>query len=80
MSRNQDRTLGNNPEVQQPVQPNPPPSPMAPPEAPASPFNFIVPTEMVDLPSKGEFYPEGHPLHNVDTVEIKHMTAKEEDI
>ena len=80
MSRNQDRTLGNNPEIQQPVQPNPPPAPMASPEAPASPFNFIVPTEMVDLPSKGEFYPEGHPLHNVDTVEIKHMTAKEEDI
>ena len=80
MSRNQDRTLGNNPEIQQPVQPNPPPAPMASPEAPASPFNFIVPTEMVDLPSKGEFYPEGHHLHNVDTVEIKHMTAKEEDI
>jgi len=77
MSRNQNRTSGNNPEVQQSVQPSPTP---APPEAPASPFNFIVPTEMIDLPSKGEFYPEGHPLHNIDTVEIKHMTAKEEDI
>jgi hypothetical protein len=81
MSRNQNRAFGNNPEVQQPpVQPNPPPIPAASPEAPPSPFNFIVPTEMVDLPSKGEFYPEGHPLHNVDAIEIKHMTAKEEDI
>lgn len=45
-----------------------------------NPFNFIVPTEIVDLPSKGKYYPEGHPLKNVDSIEIKHMTAKEEDI
>ena len=45
-----------------------------------NPFSFIVPTEMVDIPSKGKFYPEGHPLHNQDCVEVKHMTAKEEDI
>ena len=37
-------------------------------------------TEFVDLPSKGAFYPDGHPLHNQDSVEIKFMTAKEEDI
>ena len=43
-------------------------------------FSFVNPTEFVSLPSEGRFYPEGHPLHNVDTVEIKHMTAKEEDI
>jgi len=43
-------------------------------------FSFVTPTEFVDLPSKGKFYPEGHPLHNVAEVEIKHMTAKEEDI
>lgn len=43
-------------------------------------LSFSVPTEFVDLPSKGLYYPEGHPLHGVDTVEIKHMTAKEEDI
>ena len=43
-------------------------------------LSFSVPTEFVDLPSKGIYYPEGHPLHNVDSVEIKHMTAKEEDI
>ena len=37
------------------------------------------PTEIVDLPSKGLLYPEGHPLAE-GKVEIKYMTAKEEDI
>lgn len=41
---------------------------------------FIVATELVDLPSKGLFYDEGHPLHNAETIEIKHLTTKEEDI
>mgnify|MGYP003145608274 FL=1 len=48
--------------------------------APAASLEFIVPTEIVDLPSKGLFYEEGHPLHNRTTVEVKHMTTKEEDI
>ena len=43
-------------------------------------LNFVIPTELVDLPSKGKFYPSDHPLHNVDTIEIKYMTAKETDI
>lgn len=43
-------------------------------------LNFVTPTELVDLPSKGLLYPEGHPLHGKDTVEIRQMTAKEEDI
>tara|TARA_R110000824_G_scaffold202891_1_gene387122 strand:- start:1050 stop:1799 length:750 start_codon:yes stop_codon:yes gene_type:complete len=43
-------------------------------------LQFIVPTEVVDLPSKGIFYGEAHPLHNCETIEIRHMTAKEEDI
>jgi len=46
----------------------------------SSAFSFVMPTEIVDLPSKGIFYPEGHPLHGKDTIEIKYMTAKEEDI
>ena len=46
----------------------------------AGPLSFVTPTEFVDLPSKGEFYPTGHPLHRQDTVEIRYMTAKEEDI
>jgi hypothetical protein len=43
-------------------------------------FNFVTPTEFVDLPSKGKFYPEGHPLHEVESIEIRHMTAKDTDI
>jgi hypothetical protein len=46
----------------------------------SSDLQFSTPTEIVELPSRGEFYPEGHPLHNKETVEIKYMTAKEEDI
>ena len=43
-------------------------------------LSFVVPTEFVELPSRGQFYPEGHPLCGKDTIEIKFMTAKEEDI
>ena len=45
-----------------------------------SPLQFVTPTEFVDLPTKGKFYPPDHPLHNKDTVEIRYMTAKDEDI
>ena len=37
------------------------------------------PTEIIELPSKGKLYPDGHPLKN-GTIEMKYMTAKEEDI
>tara|TARA_Y100000593_G_scaffold68691_1_gene126217 strand:- start:4061 stop:4858 length:798 start_codon:yes stop_codon:yes gene_type:complete len=37
------------------------------------------PTEIVTLPSKGYFYPEDSPLAS-GTIEIKYMTAREEDI
>ena len=40
---------------------------------------FKFPTEQVELPSKGLIYPEDHPLRS-GKVEIKYMTAKEEDI
>ena len=40
-------------------------------------FNF--PTEVIDLPSKGLVYPKDNPLSS-GKVEIKYMTAKEEDI
>jgi hypothetical protein len=43
-------------------------------------FSFIVPTEIVDLPSRGALYSQGHPLHGKDSIEIKQMTAKEEDM
>ena len=41
--------------------------------------DYQFPTEIVDLPSKGYFYPETSPLSN-GKVELKYMTAKEEDI
>ena len=41
--------------------------------------DYKFPTEMVDLPSKGYFYVDGHPLSS-GKVEVKYMTAKEEDI
>ncbi len=50
-------------------------------EAPqmANPMDFVTPTQFVQLPSKGR-YPEGHPLYGQDSIEIKYMTAKDEDI
>ena len=53
---------------------------MAGPSAQPQSLNFVVPTEFVELPSEGKYYPSDHPLHNQKTVEIKFMTAKEEDI
>ena len=40
---------------------------------------FKLPTETVELPSKGKFYPEGSALRE-GKIEMKYMTAKEEDI
>lgn len=37
------------------------------------------PTMVIDLPSKGLFYPKSHPLAS-GQIELKYMTAKEEDI
>ena len=56
------------------------------PEVPAvaqsnlSGLNYVIPTELVELPSKGFFYPSSHLLYKQEFIEIKHMTAKEEDI
>ena len=68
MSRNQDRLGG----VQQ--------HDTSPPASTGGGLSFVVPTEFVDLPSQGRYYSEGHPLHGEDTIEIRQMTAKEEDI
>jgi hypothetical protein len=40
---------------------------------------YEFPTEVLDLPSKGLVYPKEHPLAK-GTIEIKYMTAREEDI
>jgi hypothetical protein len=75
MSRNEDRLVAppqepsTQQEVSQPSQPQP-----------TSRLSFPTPTELVDLPSEGRFYPENHPLHNKKEIEIKYLTAKEEDI
>ena len=45
-----------------------------------APLDFSTPTEFVELPTEGKYYPEDHPLHNQGVVEIRHMTAKDEDI
>ena len=49
------------------------------PAAPAS-LSYVTPTEFVELPSRGQFYPTDHPLHGKDVIEMRYMTAKDEDI
>ena len=67
MSRNKDRLGGSQHQDTQPP-------------AQTGGFSFVVPTEFVELPSQGKFYPESHPLHGKDSIEIRQMTAKEEDM
>jgi hypothetical protein len=43
-------------------------------------FGMEIPVEVVPLPSQGKIYPEGTSIHNCETLEIKAMTAREEDI
>jgi len=73
LSRNKDRVGGAHT-----TNVDAPPPPVAG-EA-AGGFTFVVPTEFVELPSEGKFYFEGHPLCGHDSIEIRQMTAKEEDI
>jgi hypothetical protein len=41
---------------------------------------YTTPTEFVDIPSEGMLYSQEHPWHNIKSVEVKLMTAKDEDI
>ena len=52
------------------------------PTTPAAPtsLSYVTPTEFVELPSRGQFYPPNHPLHGKDVIEMRYMTAKDEDI
>src|SRR5579862_1532165 len=50
-----------------------------PSDAPLSPKETKYPSEVIPLPTKGWFYPEGTPLASGE-IEIKQMTAKEEDL
>ena len=83
MSRNENRTETIDPEFlaegsPQPVNITPPGMTTAPVQEAG--LNWAVPTEFVEIPSHGKFYEQGHPLHNQQSVEIRYMTAKEEDI
>ena len=46
---------------------------------PAVSIKQPFPTEIIDLPSEGFFYPASSPLSS-GRIEIKFMTAREEDI
>lgn len=76
MSRNEERLGGSK---QSAVSPTAAVASNAPASSPA-PLEFVRPTSLVSLPSGGRFYPEGHPLHGVSEIEIRHMTTAEEDI
>lgn len=43
-------------------------------------FGLDIPFEVVPIPSGGKVYPIGSSLHNAEVVEIRPMTAREEDI
>jgi hypothetical protein len=73
LSRNKERLGGT-----QQRDTNPPPAAMQ--QTQGEGFSFVVPTEFVELPSGGRYYSEDHPLHNAESIEIRQMTAKEEDI
>ncbi len=61
----------------QPIQASPPQTEQAPQATPVRTFDF--PTQIISLPSEGKCYPPSNPLSK-GTLEIKYMTAKEEDI
>ena len=71
MSRNTGRKKATSPAPAQAVKPAP---------TQTTGLSYVTPTEFVELPSRGQFYSSDHPLHNQETVELRFMTAKDEDI
>ena len=71
MSRNTGRKKATSPAPAQAVQPAP---------TQTTGLSYVTPTEFVELPSRGQFYSSEHPLHNQETIELRFMTAKDEDI
>ncbi|UCG92058.1 MAG: hypothetical protein JSV97_13555 [candidate division WOR-3 bacterium] len=71
MSRNKQRTTA--------AASAPTPAMEAAPAQPAT-LSYVTPTEFVELPSRGQFYSPEHPLHNKEVVEMRYMTARDEDI
>jgi hypothetical protein len=43
-------------------------------------FGWEVPVETIPVPSMGKLYPKGSSLHGIQTIDIRAMTAREEDI
>ena len=43
-------------------------------------FGWDIPVETVPVPSRGMVYPPNSPLHSRETIDIRAMTAREEDI
>jgi len=41
---------------------------------------FVVPRDFVMLPSKGVIYPVDSPLHGLEEIEVRHLTAQDEDV
>ena len=41
---------------------------------------FSVPRDYVMLPSKGRIYSPDSPLYNMEEIEVRHLTAADEDI
>ena len=74
MRNNEDKIGAKKPDV------SPPPQVFAEDGGSNTGLTFVAPTEFVTLPSGGKYYSEGHPLHGEDTVEIRMMTTKQEDI
>ena len=77
MSRNENRT-GLPEGLVFPVPEENPPNTLVPSESGG--LNWSMPTDFVELPSKGLLYPSGHPLRGVETIEMRYMPAKEEDL
>ena len=73
MSRNKDR-------VGSRAQGADSPSPAVMQEANTGGFSFVTPTEFVELPSEGKYYSEDHPLRGESSIEIRQMTARDEDL
>jgi hypothetical protein len=73
MSRNRDRLGG-------PASTADAPAPAVMQDTNMGGFSFVTPTEFVELPSEGKYYPDDHPLCGETSIEIRQMTAKDEDL
>ena len=48
-------------------------------QIPTRQINENIPTEEVELPSQGRYYPDGHPL-SAGKITLRYPTAKDEDV